>query len=105
MRIARVLGIIALSQRLPELPAGSLLLCETLDAHAVEHLATGAGRRTPMPESLVVFDMLGAGVGQLIALSEGREACVPFEPKRVAIDAYCAALIDTLSMGPNTKRI
>ena len=43
--------------------------------------------------SIVVFDQLGADVGQHIAISEGAEAACPF-PKPTPVDAYCAALID-----------
>ena len=49
-----------------------------------------------MPESLIVFDQLGAHVGQLIAVSEGREASAPFYPENVPIDAYNAAILDTV---------
>jgi ethanolamine utilization protein EutN len=49
-----------------------------------------------MPQSLVVFDSLGAGVGQVIAVSEGREAAAPFYPRSVPVDAYCAAILDQI---------
>ena len=44
--------------------------------------------------------MLGAGVGQLVAVSEGREATMPFHPKRVPYDAYCAAILDSVHYDP-----
>jgi len=53
-------------------------------------------RSTPMPQSLVVFDQLGATVGQKIAVSEGREAAAPFYPRSVPIDSYCAAILDNI---------
>jgi ethanolamine utilization protein EutN len=43
--------------------------------------------------AIVVYDQLGAGVGQTIGISEGREAACPFE-KPTPVDAYCAALVD-----------
>jgi len=43
--------------------------------------------------AIVVYDQLGANVGQEIAISEGREAACPF-PKPTPVDAYCAALVD-----------
>ncbi|MCC7146169.1 MAG: hypothetical protein IT443_06955 [Phycisphaeraceae bacterium] len=98
MRIARVIGQVVLSPKLSELVAGQYLLAETLDLPALEKLPAVVGRSKPMPEALVVFDQLGAGVGQLIAVSEGREACVPFEPKRVPLDAYCAAILDEVEI-------
>ena len=46
--------------------------------------------------AIVVYDLLGAGVGQQIAISEGREAACPFA-KATPVDAYCAALVDQIS--------
>jgi len=43
--------------------------------------------------AIVVYDQLGAGVGQYITISEGREAACPFE-QPTPVDAYCAALVD-----------
>lgn len=96
MRIARIIGNVTLSQRLPDLRAGSLLLAEPLDGDAVRSPGASARRSSPAPESLVVFDELGAGEGQLIAVSEGAEATMPFYPARIPIDAYAAAIIDTV---------
>lgn len=98
MRIARVIGTVTLSSRLKDLLAGQYLIAEALDSQALEGLDRKARRAQPMPESLVVFDQLGAGVGQLIAVSEGREAAQPFWPKRVPVDATCAAILDRVEM-------
>jgi microcompartment protein CcmK/EutM len=43
--------------------------------------------------AIVVYDELGAGIGQQIGISEGREAACPFE-KPTPVDAYCAVLVD-----------
>jgi len=53
---------------------------------------SGTGKYDP---AIVVYDQLGAGVGQNIAISEGREAACPF-PKPTPVDAYCAALVDDI---------
>jgi ethanolamine utilization protein EutN len=98
MRIARVLGTVTMSKRLADLRPGRYVIAEALDNAALHGLASGAKRDKPMPESLVVYDELGAGPGQLIALSEGAEATQPFKPERVPIDAYCAAILDTIDM-------
>ena len=47
-------------------------------------------------EEIAVFDELGAGVGSRIAVSEGREAAMPFYPEVKPIDAYNAAILDSL---------
>lgn len=94
MRIARVIGTVTLNCVEPNLRTGRLLIADALDAHALASLPDWVKRRRDMPESLVVFDELGAGRGQLIAVSEGREAAMPYWPDRVAIDAYCTAILD-----------
>lgn len=50
-------------------------------------------------EDVIAFDDLGAGPGALIGLSEGREAANPFGKTKTPIDAYCACLLDQLSLG------
>ena len=96
MRIARVIGTVTLGTKLPELAAGRLVVAEALDGAALEGVAQDAPRSEPMSQSLVVFDELGAGEGQYIAVSEGREAAMPFTPQKVPIDAYAAAILDSI---------
>ena len=105
MRIARVTGTVTLGKKLPELRPGRLLIVEALDFHALAHLDEMAQRQTPMPQSLVVFDELGAGAGQIIAVSEGGEACMPFHPDQVPLDAYCAAIIDEVEVTSLEKEV
>jgi microcompartment protein CcmK/EutM len=45
--------------------------------------------------AIVVYDELGANVGQQIVISEGREAACPFK-KPTPVDAYCALLADEI---------
>lgn len=97
MRIARVIGTVTLNRPEPHLRPGRLVVAEALDAQSLAGLDREAPRRASMPESLVVFDELGAGLGQIIAVSEGREASAPFAPQRVPIDAYCAAILDQVA--------
>ena len=47
-------------------------------------------------EEIVAFDELGAGVGSRVAISEGREAAMPFHPEIKPVDAYNAAILDHL---------
>ncbi|MEX0886334.1 MAG: EutN/CcmL family microcompartment protein [Phycisphaeraceae bacterium] len=97
MRIGRVLGTVTMTRKLESLAPGRLLIVEALDGQALTGLGKAARRASPMPESLVVFDQLGAGAGQIVAFSEGREAAMPFYPKRVPLDAYVAAILDEVS--------
>ena len=89
MRIGRVVGRICLSQAYDTLVGGRFLIVEVQDRFSL------AGQARKSKESVVVYDHLGAGDGDLIAFSESREACMPFYPeKRVPLDAYNSAILD-----------
>lgn len=90
MRVAEVIGTVTLSQSLPELPAGQWLLARPLP---LETLIAGAASAV---EPVVAFDELRAGLGARVGLSEGREAAMPFHPRPVPIDVYCAAVLDAV---------
>jgi len=98
MRIARVIGNITLGRRLEGFPPGRLVLADALDATALAALPDAAPRADVMPEALIVFDQLGAGVGQMIGVSEGREASMPWWPDKVPVDAYNAAILDSVEL-------
>lgn len=92
MRIGTVIGRVTLSVRHPSYHGERLLL--TLPWRR----ETLAGQKTYDP-SIVVYDELGAGLGQQVAISEGREAACPF-PTPTPVDAYCAALVDEIFTPP-----
>ena len=93
MRIGRVVGRVTLSRAYETLVGGRFLIVEVQDRFA---LKGESSRRT---ETLIAYDHLGAGDGELIAFSESREACMPFYPeKRVPIDAYNAAILDRVQV-------
>ena len=88
MRIGTVIGRVTLSVRTKKYKGERLLL--TLPWKKEKY--SGEAKYDP---AIVVYDELGANVGQEIAISEGREAACPF-PKPTPVDAYCAALIDEI---------
>jgi ethanolamine utilization protein EutN len=92
MRIALVLGTVTLSQWHPSLTGAAWRLCAPLDREALQTLQPG------QEEAFVTYDELGAGVGSLIAVSEGAEASAPFHPDVKPIDAYNAAILDTIDV-------
>jgi ethanolamine utilization protein EutN len=49
-------------------------------------------------EEFVMYDELGAGEGSLVAISEGAEAAQPFRPEIKPVDAYCAAVLDSINL-------
>ena len=91
MRIGRVIGRVCLNSAYETLVGGRFLIVAIQDRFSL----AGAPRQTS--ENLVCYDHLGAGEGELIAVSESREACMPFYPeKRVPLDAYCSAILDNV---------
>ena len=86
MRMGTVIGRVTLSVRSPKYTGERLLVTLPWKTDTFN----GAEKFDP---AIVVYDQLGAGIGQQIAISEGREAACPF-PKPTPVDAYCAALVD-----------
>jgi ethanolamine utilization protein EutN len=90
MRIADVVGTVTLNRAHPSMTGASIKLVTPV---SWENLA---GRWDERLEEIAVWDELGAAVGHRIALSEGREAAMPFHPEIKPIDAYNAAILDSL---------
>ena len=90
MRIGDVVGTVTLNRAHPTLGGASFKLVTPLSWQNL------AGREEEWLEEIVVYDELGAGLGSRIALSEGREAAMPFHPDVKPVDAYNAAILDTL---------
>lgn len=98
MRIGEVIGTVTLNRAHPMLARGSFRLAVPL---TLDNLTRNSDARA---EAIVVYDDLGAGNGSLIAISEGREAAQPFDPEGKPIDAYNAALLDTVDIVPLARK-
>jgi microcompartment protein CcmK/EutM len=92
MRIGRVVGTVTLNRNHPALRGARYRLAVPLS------LANLRGESGPEAEELVVYDELGAGDNSLIAISEGAEAAQPFRPNFKPVDAYCAAILDSIDL-------
>ena len=89
MRIGRVVGRVTLNRAYETLLGGRFVIVEVQDRFAL------AGKARKTSESLVCYDHIGAHTGDLIAVSESREACMPFYPEKIVpLDAYNAAILD-----------
>jgi carbon dioxide concentrating mechanism protein CcmL len=107
MRLGQVIGRVTLSATVSSLEGARWLI---VSPHARETYQQGlssgeAGDNSTPPKlpskepSLVVYDNIGAGVGQIVGFVEGREAACPFE-KAPPIDAINAALVDEIFYNP-----
>jgi microcompartment protein CcmK/EutM len=91
MRIARVVGTVTLNRCHPSYCGGGLRLAVPLS------LAELRGAQ-PQADEMVVWDDNGAGIGSLIAISEGAEAAQPFRPDLKPVDAYASAILDQVEL-------
>ena len=92
MRIAEVIGTVTLSRCHP-----SVTGCRWVLGVPFSLKALGADG-PPDGENLVIFDNLGAGHGHRIGFSEGAEAAAPFHPQKKPVDAYCACILDRVTI-------
>jgi len=93
MRLGIVRGHVTLNQAIEAFRGKTLVVVEpvTMDNLRARN-GLGGGK------SLVAVDALGAGEGQMVAFTEGREASNPFWPDAVPIDAYCSLIVDAIDI-------
>ncbi len=91
MRIGEIIGSVTLSQGHPSLRGAQLKVVLPMSLEDLD-------RKEPNPktEELIAYDQLGAGLGEWVAFSEGVEAAMPFYPEPMPIDAYAAAILDSV---------
>jgi ethanolamine utilization protein EutN len=92
MRIAEVIGTVTLSRCHPSVSGFRWVIGVPLSLKALRE------GLPPDGEDVVIFDDLGAGSGSRIGFSEGGEAAAPFHPARKPVDAYCACILDNVSV-------
>jgi microcompartment protein CcmK/EutM len=94
MRLGTVIGTVTLSKTVEALRGGRWMVVSPFTREQFQ----------PAPPlskepSLVVYDDLGAGLGQTIGYIEGREAAMPFN-QPTPIDAINSALVDDVFYSP-----
>ena len=92
MRIAEIVGRVTLSKFHPSLKGARFLIALPMPLEALTEDSKKRG------EEVVLYDNLGAGLGDLVGLSEGREAANPFGKVKTPIDAYCACILDQITL-------
>ncbi|MCF7674003.1 MAG: EutN/CcmL family microcompartment protein [Akkermansiaceae bacterium] len=99
MRIAQVIGRVTHSIQDPSFKGGRWLMVNPLDAM---DLNTACATPPPLSAqfSLVAYDNLGAGEGDIVGIVEGAEATAPFDFP-IPIDAITVAIFDSISHTPH----
>ncbi len=98
MRLGSVIGRVTLSATVPALEGARWLIVSPFTREQFARGLDGPQLLSKEP-SLVVYDDLGAGMGQTIGFVEGREAACPFA-QPTPLDALDAALIDEMNYTP-----
>ena len=92
MRIGEVIGTVTLSRVHPSLVGARWVVVVPCSLKAL------AGEQHGDGEDVVIYDQLGAGNGDRIGFTEGVEAAAPFLPERKPVDAYCACILDSVTV-------
>ena len=96
MRLGTVIAPLTLNAADPALRGARFLLVQPLSK---EQFAGALGLPLAKGATVVVYDNLGAGQGQIVGFTEGAEATAPFaEP--TPVDAFNAAIIDRIFYTP-----
>jgi len=98
VKLGTVIGRVTLGKSVDLLHGGRFLVVSPLSREQYS-LGLDAAPSMGQDPSLVVYDNLGAGVGQIIGYEEGREAAQPFEVYP-PIDAINAVLVDRMFYNP-----
>ena len=98
MKLGTVIGRVTLSRSEEKLKGGRFLIVSPFSR---EQYAKGINAKPGMgtDPSLVVYDDIGGGVGDVIGYEEGAEAAQPFEVPP-PIDAINCALVDEMFYNP-----
>lgn len=98
MKLGTVIGRVTLSRTIPAYEGGRWLLVSPFTRDHFPQ-ADEAPITLSKDPSLVVYDNLGGGVGDVIGYVEGREAAQPFA-QPTPVDAINTALIDEVFYSP-----
>jgi ethanolamine utilization protein EutN len=98
LKLGTVIGRVTLSRSVDALHGGRFLVVSPFSR---EQFAQGlvAGAVMGKDPSLVIYDDIGGGVGDVIGYEEGREAAQPFGPP-TPVDAINAVLVDEMFYNP-----
>lgn len=92
MRIMECIGKVTLAKWNPALSGASWKVAVPLKHDGI------LGKESGRTEPIILLDEFGASNGCLMAVSESGEAAAPFPAGTKPIDAYNAAILDTVNV-------
>lgn len=99
MRLGKVIGRVTLGKTAPEFAGARWLVVTPYNRDYFPGNPCPGDDRLSTEPSVVVYDSLGAGVGDTLGFIEGREAASPFDGP-VPIDAISGVLVDNIHYQP-----
>lgn len=99
MKFGRVIGRTVFSRQDPAYRGGRFLIVSPMGRDELQRGIDDESRPMSTSPTVVVYDNLGAGTGDVIGFVEGAEATAPFE-NPIPIDAFNAAIFNRLSYQP-----
>ena len=94
MKIAKVIGTLTLARFHPSMKGARLRCVETLDQMDQLQQADYGG------DTIIAWDLCGAGIGDWVAMAEGPESAQPFRPDIKPLDASIVAILDDVDVAP-----
>ncbi len=91
MFIAKVIGSLVATQKVESMSGYKLLMIEPYRLEAKKRSSLVTTGRT-----FVAVDMLGAGEGQFVLITQGSSARMSPETKRLPIDTLVVGIVDTV---------
>jgi len=98
MKLGTVIGRVTFAKTVKALEGGRFLVVSPFSRAQFE-AGLDAPRGMGTDPSLVAYDAIGGGVGDVIGYEEGAEASQPFEVP-TPVDAINAALVDEMFFNP-----
>lgn len=102
MRFGRVIGRMVMSQQDPAFKGGRFLVVSPMGRQELARGIEDESQPVSAIHSVIVYDNLGAGVGDVIGFVEGAEATAPFD-NPIPIDAFNAAIFNRVSYQPPSQ--
>lgn len=91
MKLARVIGRVVLSKKDTALKSGALVIASPLDRSQYKNKSDTSLSKNQF--NLVIYDELGATLGDIIGYVEGAEATAAFK-EPIPIDAYNVGIVE-----------
>ena len=93
--LAKVTGSVVSTQKVESMRGFKLLVVEPYRLEAVERKSLTSTGRT-----FVAVDMLGAGEGEFVLITQGSSARLTPETKQLPIDTVVVGIVDSVHVGP-----